>query len=100
MDSDTMAEIENAAYWAQQDTYTLLDELEIKDKRIAELEAERRTIAQYIKDDPPFDTCAGIDLHERASDYAAPEGREGNPSPEHYYKAFIDCCKAAILREK
>jgi len=74
--------------------------IERKNERIAELEAERRTIAQYIKDDPPFDTCAGIDLHERASNYAAPGGHEGNPLPEHYYKAFIDCCNAALLREE
>ena len=63
-------------------------------KRIAELTKERELIGEYLYKDCPFDECAHIDIHVRASEYAG-----GEPSPEHYYLAFLDCCKAALEGE-
>ena len=67
--------------------------------RIAELEAERELIAEYLLEDPPFDVCAGIDLHERASLYDAELSDEG-PTATAYYKAFLDCCRKALQPPK
>ena len=66
--------------------------------RVAALRAERTLIAEYIHDDPPFDECAGVDIHERACLYSADKYGERS-TPEDYYKAFLDCCRAALIQE-
>jgi len=83
-------------------TMTIEQANKLAQERIAELEAENKRlreeknlIAKYLCSDPPFDACAGIDLHERAAFYTADIYAEES-SPEDYYRAFIDCCKAAL----
>ena len=65
---------------------------------VERLSQERDLIARFIHDDPPFDVCAEIDLHERAAAYMTSQDTD-TPDKEDYYRAFLDCCKAALSGE-
>jgi len=72
--------------------HNLIERLEAENKRLRE---QRVLIAQFIYKHPPFDECAGIDLHERAAEYSSLVYAEYS-MPGDYYQAFLDCCAAAL----
>ena len=78
------------------DCFDVIKELR---EKISALEAEAMIIGRYMASDPPFDVCAGIDLHERAADYDNKQNCEINADPDAYFRAFVDCCKAALKQE-
>ena len=97
---DLIAELEaEIAKRERPDLKVLYAAIAERDKCIAELETEAMIIGRYMASDPPFDVCAGIDLHERAADYDNKQNCEINADPDAYFRAFVDCCKAALKQE-
>ena len=71
-------------------TRSLKEHIAELEAEVARLHEERDLIAAFLHEEPPFDDCAGVDLHERAAFYSE------QSSPDDYYRAFIDCCEAAL----
>ena len=78
---------------------SVLLENEKMEQQIEALTQDRNLIAEYLATDPPFDECAGIDIHERAATYSAERYSE-QPNPSDYYRAFMDCVRAALQEDE
>ena len=69
--------------------------LSSQSEELRRLREERALIGEFIFREAPFDECAGVDIHAVAYDYDG-----DTPTPEGYYRAFLDCCRAALPEDE